>query len=122
VDLDCSASAFIAGLVDSFNEEERVLMKSLNVALQVLLGILGADDDLGHFDAKQSSVKQPLQQVEDESNDSEVNLFFLLLRLTLLLLSVQSLLLMFFGLLVGNEFCQALEDELLFLGGGPFPG
>jgi hypothetical protein len=119
VDLDCSASAFIAGLINGLNEEERVLMKPLNVMLQVLLGIVGADDDLGHFDAKQSSVKQPLQQVEDKGNDSEVNLLLLLLRLTLLLLSV---LLMLVGLLVGNEFCQSLEDELLFLGGGPFPG
>jgi hypothetical protein len=113
VDLDCSASASIAIVVDGLNEEECVLMKALNVALQVLLGILGTDDDLGHFDAKHGSVKQPLQQVEDEGNDSEVNLLLLLLRLTLLLLSV---LLMLFGLLVGNEFCQALEDELLFLG------
>jgi hypothetical protein len=121
VDLDCSTSAFIAIVVHGLNEEERVLVKPLNVMLQVLLGTLGADDDLGHFDAKQGAVKEPLEQVEDEGNECEVNLLLLLLRLLLTLLLLRRLP-MLFGLFVGNEFCQSLEDELLFLGGGPFPG
>jgi hypothetical protein len=127
VDLDCSGSVSIAAVlvVDGVNEEERVLVESLNVMLQVLLGTVGADDDLRHFDAKHGSVKEPLQQVEDKGNDSEIDLLLLLLVVLLLLLLILLLLILcgWLGLLlVGNEFCQSLENHLLFLGGCPVAG